>query len=108
MKTEFFYGACTSDGFVSHFDGLLRQAKHVTVLKGGCGCGKSTLMRAVAAAAEQRGLDVELGLCSSDAGSLDAVYLPALSTAYADGTAPHVLEPRLCGGSMNYLNFGEF
>ena len=40
MKTEFFYGACTSDGFVSHFDGLLRQAKHVTVLKGGCGCGK--------------------------------------------------------------------
>lgn len=108
MKTEFFYGACTHAGFVSHFDGLLRQAKRVTVLKGGCGCGKSTFMRAVAAAAEQRGLDVELGLCSSDAGSLDAVYLPALSAAFADGTAPHVLEPSLCGGSMNYLSFGEF
>lgn len=108
METVYYLGACTPSGFFSHYDALLREVRRLTVLKGGAGCGKSTFLRAVGRAARERGLDVSYILCSSDPDSLDAVILPSLSAAFVDGTAPHVLEPKICGGSMNYLNFGEF
>ncbi len=108
MESVFYLGACSPTGFVSHYDSLLHEIKNLTIIKGGSGCGKSTFMRAIARAAIARGHDVSYILCSSDPDSLDAVIIPALSLAYVDGTAPHVLEPKLCGGSMNYLNFGEF
>lgn len=108
METTFFLGACTGQGFVSHYDALFREAETVNIIKGGSGCGKSTFMRSIAAAAKQRGLEVVYILCSSDPDSLDGILLPRLGLAYADGTAPHVLEPDLCGGSRNYLNFGEY
>ncbi len=108
MRSVFFFGACAPEGFVSHADSLLGELKTLTIIKGGSGCGKSTFMRAIGRAAEEKGLDVQYLLCSSDPDSLDGVVLPSLSVGFADGTSPHVLEPRLCGGSMNYLNFGEF
>ena len=108
MESAFFLGACSSAGFVSHYDSLLGEAKTVNIIKGGSGCGKSTFMRAIGKAARERGLELSLILCSSDPESLDGIYLPQLSVAYVDGTAPHVLEPKLCGGSMNYINFGDF
>ena len=107
MESTFFYGACTPRGFVSHYDSLLQEVRQLTIIKGGSGCGKSTFMRAIGRAAQERGLDAVYILCSSDPDSLDGIILPQLSTAYVDGTAPHVLEPGLCGGGMNYLNFGE-
>lgn len=108
METLFYLGACTPSGFVSHYDSLLQELNHLTIIKGGSGCGKSTFMRAIAKAAVARGHDVSYILCSSDPDSLDGIIVPSLSLGYVDGTAPHVLEPKLCGGSMNYLNFGEF
>lgn len=108
MESVFFLGACSPKGFVSHYDSLLGEVQQLTVIKGGSGCGKSTFMRSMGRAAQSKGLEVSYILCSSDPDSLDGVYLPELSLAYVDGTAPHVLEPKLCGGSMNYLNFGEF
>lgn len=108
MESVFFLGVCTPRGFVSRYDSLLDEVRYLTVIKGGPGCGKSTLMRAIGRAAQARGLDVSYILCSSDPDSLDGVILPQLSAAWVDGTAPHVVEPRLCGGSMNYLNFGAF
>ena len=108
MESVFYLGACTANGFVSHYDSLLHELKHLSIIKGGSGCGKSTFMRAIARAAIARGHDVSYILCASDPNSLDALIVPALSLGYVDGTAPHVLEPKLCGGSMNYLNFGEF
>ena len=108
MEATFFLGACTGKGFVSHYDALFSEADTVSIIKGGSGCGKSTFMRAIGAAARERGLDVTYILCSSDPDSLDGLLLPQLGLAFADGTAPHVLEPGLCGGSMNYLNFGDY
>lgn len=108
MESVYFLGVCTPSGFVSHYDTLLTEVKSLAVIKGGPGCGKSTFMRAVARAALARGHEVSYVLCSSDPNSLDAVILPQLSLAFVDGTAPHVLEPSLCGGGMNYLNFGAF
>lgn len=108
METVFYLGASTPYGFVSHYDSLFQELKLLTIIKGGPGCGKSTFMRAIAKAARERGLDLSLILCSSDPDSLDGILLPELSVGFVDGTSPHALEPRLCGGSMNYLNFGEF
>ena len=108
MESVFYLGASTPTGFVSHFDSLFREVNRLTIIKGGPGCGKSTFMRTIGKAAQEHGLEVSYILCSSDPDSLDGVILPQLSVAYVDGTAPHVLEPKLCGGSMNYLNFGEF
>lgn len=108
MVSTFFLGACAAGGFSSHYDSLLNEGIPLTVIKGGSGCGKSTFMRAIGRAAEERGLDVSYILCSSDPDSLDGVLLPQIPVAFVDGTAPHVLEPKLCGGSMNYLNFGAF
>lgn len=108
MDSVFYLGACSPKGFRSHYDSLLGELSSLTVIKGGSGCGKSTFMRAVARAAREHGLDVSEILCSSDPDSLDAVIVPALSLGFVDGTAPHVLEPKICGGSMNYLNFGAF
>ena len=108
MTSSFFLGACTPQGFLSYADTLFDELSQLYIIKGGSGCGKSTFMRRIGAEAESRGLDVSYILCSSDPGSLDGVLLPALSVGFVDGTAPHVLEPRLCGGGANYLNFGEF
>lgn len=108
MESVFYLGACSGEGFVSHYDSLLTDVRNLYIIKGGSGCGKSTFMRAIAKAAVTCGYDVSYILCSSDPDSLDAVIVPALSLAYVDGTSPHVLEPKLCGGSMNYINFGEF
>lgn len=108
METVYYLGASTPKGFYSHFESLFDEVQQVNIIKGGSGCGKSTFMRSLGKAAAARGLEVTYILCSSDPDSLDGVVFPQLSLAYLDGTAPHVVEPKLCGGSMNYLNFGEF
>ena len=77
------------------------------VLKGGPGVGKSTMMKAIGAAAEKRGLDVEYIRCSGDPDSLDAVQIPQLKTAAVDGTAPHVIEPRYPAAVDRYVNLGQ-
>lgn len=108
METVFFLGSCSCEGFVSHYDSLFQEVKTLNIIKGGSGCGKSTFMRSVGKAAEEKGLQVSYILCSSDPGSLDGVLIPELSLAYVDGTPPHVLEPLVCAGSANYLNFGAY
>lgn len=108
MESVFYLGTCSAHGFVSFFDTLFHEVKNLYIIKGGAGCGKSTFMRAIAKAAVAQGYDVSYILCSSDPDSLDAIMIPQLSLGYVDGTSPHVLEPKLCGGSTNYINFGEF
>ncbi|MDR0889817.1 MAG: hypothetical protein LBM28_04110 [Oscillospiraceae bacterium] len=108
MKTTYFLGACSPAGFSSYYSSLLTELDQLHIIKGGSGCGKSTFMKKLGAAALANGLDVSYILCSSDPASLDGVVFPQLSLGFVDGTAPHVLEPSLCGGGMNYVNFGEF
>ncbi len=93
---RFFLGANSPRGFASLYDELIEpsRAKDVYVLKGGPGCGKSTLMRRVGAALSQADIPREEILCSSDPDSLDGVIFPSLGAALVDGTSPHVVE---CG-----------
>lgn len=105
---SYFLGANTPRGFVSRFDSLLndRRIQRLLILKGGPGCGKSTLMRAVGRTAEELGCETELLLCSSDAACLDGIVIPTAGLAIVDGTAPHIVEPPLCCCGSEYLNLG--
>ena len=108
-QVRFFLGANAPTGFYSLYDQLIdpAEAEDIVILKGGPGCGKSSLMRRVGKAMEERGLAVEYIQCSGDPDSLDAVVIPALKTAVVDGTAPHVVEPRYPGAVERYLNLGD-
>ncbi len=90
-NVQFYLGANSPAGFYSLYDQLIdpARAKNIYILKGGPGCGKSSLMRKVGKAAEERGMAVEYIQCSGDPDSLDAVVIPTLDAAIVDGTAPH-------------------
>lgn len=107
MKS-YFLGANSRAGFFSLYDEFPPDGAYLHIIKGGPGTGKSTLLKTIAAAAEARGLEVQRVLCSGDPDSLDGVYVPALGSAWADGTAPHVLEPRLFGVTGDYLNMSDY
>ena len=105
---SFFLGANSKNGFYSLYGGFPgKPGAFLHILKGGPGTGKSTLLRRIAAAAEQRGLAVRRVLCSGDPDSLDGLFLPELGLAWADGTAPHALEPGLFGVTGDYLDLGR-
>ena len=110
QKVTFFLGANSPSGFYSLYDQMLDPdtANRVFLLKGGAGCGKSSLMKRAAAALEDVGEQVEYIRCSGDPDSLDAVIFPGLKAAIADATAPHVMEPRLPGAVESYVNLGRF
>lgn len=106
---QYFLGANSPRGFYSLYDQLIpiEDARSVYILKGGAGCGKSTLMNQVAQAAEGANIPVEYILCSGDPASLDAVVLPTVQIALVDGTAPHVVEPKYPGVIERYVNLGQ-
>ena len=108
-KVRFFLGSNSSQGFYSLYDHLIdpKQAKAIYILKGGPGCGKSTLMRRIGARAEEMGEQVEYIPCSGDPESLDGIVLHGAKTAIVDGTAPHVIEPSYPGVVDNYVNLGD-
>lgn len=95
-SVRYFAAANSSDGFCSLFDKIFSPdvLDRIYIIKGGPGTGKSTLMKKIGEEAEERGLSPEYVLCSSDPESLDGVIIPELSTAFADGTSPHVIEPK--------------
>lgn len=110
QQTHYFLGANSPQGFYSLYDELmdLKADDAVYILKGGPGCGKSSFMKKIAGEMTQNGLDVEYIYCSGDPDSLDAIRIPALKTAYVDGTAPHVIEPKYPAVMEQYVNLGEF
>ena len=103
---RYFLGANTPVGFYSLYSGLLppEEARGLYILKGGPGCGKSTLMKKLSRRAGELGLKREEILCSGDPDSLDALILPELGSAVADGTSPHALEARFPGVVDHYVN----
>ena len=104
--SRFFLGANSAKGFYSFYDEFIAPTAgcYVRVIKGGPGCGKSTLMRRIGKAAEDAGLSVEYIHCSGDPDSLDGVRIPERGFCWVDGTAPHVLEPVCPGASGDYLD----
>ncbi len=110
MAYSFFLGANSARGFHSFYDDLidLKDAEAVYILKGCPGCGKSSLMKKAALAAEKDGFEVEYIHCSSDPSSLDGIIIPKLRKAIVDGTSPHVVEPVFPLAVEQYVDLGKF
>ena len=108
--SRYFLGSNSSQGFYSLYGDFCsyKDGCFLHVIKGGPGCGKSSFMRRIASAAEDKGLHVEYVLCSGDPDSLDGVCIPALGAGYVDGTAPHIIDPIFPGCSGAYLDLGRF
>lgn len=104
MKFKTFCAANSGDGFISFFDLISDEKKRrVYYIKGGPGCGKSTLMKEIANQAS----DAELIYCSGDPSSLDGVVLPKQNVAVIDATSPHSLEPQYPAVRGNIIDLGE-
>ena len=110
LQTDYFLGANSPSGFYSLYGELSDPARmnSLYILKGGPGCGKSSLMKRIARHAQAAGLDTELVRCSADPDSLDAVILPQKGIAVVDGTAPHVIEANCPGGLETYVDLSRF
>ncbi len=104
-----FPGGNTAYGFYSFYDHIASpSANRIFVIKGGPGVGKSTFMRKIADTVQSQGYNVELHCCSSDNGSLDGVYIPALDVALIDGTAPHIVDPKNPGAVDEIIHLGDY
>ena len=106
---DYFFGANAPRGFVNCFDQLYDplDGHRAYILKGGPGTGKSSLMKRAAEVMLAAGQKVELVHCSSDPSSLDAVLFPDCKACIADGTAPHVMEPKYPGACERLIHLGD-
>ncbi|MDR1628616.1 MAG: hypothetical protein LBS36_00155 [Oscillospiraceae bacterium] len=109
-QLSFFLGSNTPQGFYSLFHEFYNpnEDHRMYIIKGGPGTGKSCLMKTVAEIVEKEGYLCERIPCSSDPDSLDGVMFPELCASIADGTSPHVIEPRFPGAVEQFVNLGEF
>lgn len=108
--TNFFVGANSGEGFQNLFPEIvdIEDTYDFMVLKGGPGVGKNTFMREIGRTMEEAGTAVEYLWCSGDPDSLDGVVIPELRCAVADGTSPHVIEPKYPAAVDRYVDLGRF
>ncbi|MDQ1914402.1 PRK06851 family protein [Paenibacillus sp. GD4] len=88
-----FLGAATPEGAVDFVPNLTEDVAKRYFIKGRPGSGKSTMLKKLAAIAEERGLDVEIYHCGFDPNSLDMIIVRELGVAMFDSTAPHEYFP---------------
>jgi hypothetical protein len=95
-----FLGAATPKGAVDFVPNLTEEIEKRYFIKGRPGSGKSTMLKKLAAAAEARGVDIEVYHCGFDPNSLDMVICRELGIAIFDSTAPHEYFPSRAGDEI--------
>jgi hypothetical protein len=90
-----YLGAATPKGAVDFVPNLTEDVAKRYFIKGRAGSGKSTMLKKIAASAEERGFDVEVYHCGFDPNSLDMVIVREIGIAIFDSTAPHEYFPSL-------------
>ena len=95
-----FLGAATPMGAVDFVPNLTEDIPKRYFIKGRPGSGKSTMLKKLAAAGEERGIDVEVYHCGFDPHSLDMVIFRELGVAIFDSTAPHEYFPSRDGDEI--------
>lgn len=84
-----FLGAATPFGAVDFIQNLTDGTNRRIFIKGRPGSGKSTMLKKIASAAEQRGFDVDIFHCGFDPGSIDMLIFREIGIAIFDSTPPH-------------------
>lgn len=109
-ECAFFLGANSRHGFASLFEDLCAEqpARDVYMIKGGPGCGKSSLMRNACEPLIRAGEPAEYIYCSSDPDSLDGIVLRGRNAAVLDATPPHAMEPDFPGARGGYVPMPGF
>ncbi len=107
---KYFLAANSCEGFYSKFSENydVDEGWYAYLIKGGPGTGKSSFMKYLTASAQKKDIPFELGVCSSDPNSLDAVIFPTKKIIVMDATPPHTVEPTFPAACEEILNFGEF
>ena len=88
-----FLGAATPNGAVDYIQNLTEDIEKRYFVKGRAGSGKSTMLKKLVAAGEEKGFDLEVYHCGFDPNSLDMVILREKGIAIFDSTAPHEYFP---------------
>ena len=105
LETRYFLSAMTGAGYYAlHRQFLRPPERYFCILKGGPGCGKSTLMKRLARAAQEKGEPIQRIHCASDPDSLDGVIFLDKRAAIVDATAPHVMEPDAPGAEEQVVS----
>ena len=99
-STHRFLGAATPDGAKDFIPNLTEDVAKRYFLKGRPGTGKSTLLKALAKHAEEKGIDMEIYHCGFDPQSLDMLIFRELSIAIFDSTSPHEYFPSRAGDEV--------
>ncbi|WP_223703060.1 PRK06851 family protein [Sutcliffiella deserti] len=95
-----FLGAATPAGAKDFVPNLTEGLANRYFIKGRPGSGKSTMLKKLATASEERGFDVEVYHCGFDPYSLDMIIVRELGFAIFDSTAPHEYFPEREGDSI--------
>ncbi|MFG6113726.1 PRK06851 family protein [Halobacillus sp. MO56] len=88
-----FFGASTPQGVMDYIENLTEDLDKRYFIKGRAGTGKSTLLKKIAAQAEELGFDIEMYHCGFDPESMDMVVVRELGFCVFDSTDPHEYFP---------------
>ncbi len=105
----FFAGVSSVDGYCSHLGEIYKPDSdwRAYIIKGGAGMGKSTLMKRVAHAMQEAGVDIWYAPCPGDPDSVDAVVFPKIKACLMDATSPHIVNPVYPEVSEIMINLGD-
>ena len=95
-----FLGAATPAGAKDFVPNLTEGLTNRYFIKGRPGSGKSTMLKKLARASEEKGFDVEVYHCGFDPYSLDMIIVRELGFAIFDSTAPHEYFPEREGDAI--------
>ncbi len=84
-----FFGAATIYGAKDYIMNISDKMQRRYFIKGRPGTGKSTMLKKIVTAANERSFDTFIYHCAFDTDSLDMVVIPRLDTCIFDSTAPH-------------------
>ncbi len=94
---NYYAGSNSARGFVSYFEDNIHGIDNLYILKDGSEKDKSLLMKKMGINWFIKGYDIEYIHCPFDENEVEAVIIPALSTAVVDGDSEHIAETRSLG-----------
>lgn len=92
-ERHLFASAITPDGLMNYVETIIGPVPRKYVIEGEPGTGKSHLLKKVATAALERGLDAELYHCPLNPEKVEHVVIPALGIALTKSIEPHTWRP---------------